>query len=378
MKSQQFRPDELEREVLRDLIDDVQHQCNVSEQALMLLDRNPHDTDLLHQLFRAVHTIKGNLGISGFSPLMPMISAAEDILGLLREGRLAYSMAVSDLLLVMLDQVDGFLQSCLANDSAQYQPQAIDNLVRAIAAIVAAPENANDQQFDQALAQLDPTLAIAAPNPDQHQEKSRDTLAKYGFDDPDLHFFRQVIAPIETRSEYWQGRNDRILKLALILNALANDPVDRMQLAAAVYVHDFGMAFMPLNLLHHEGTLQDDEIILLRSHVLCSAQLLQNMPRWREAREIVQQHHEAVDGSGYPNGLRDQQICDGAKILAIADTFDALTHQRAHKSHLKRPVVRAVREINELAGKQLCRHWVERFNQAVQPVLLAHHSKHFQ
>jgi HD-GYP domain-containing protein (c-di-GMP phosphodiesterase class II) len=143
----------------------------------------------------------------------------------------------------------------------------------------------------------------------------------------------------------------------------------------AVYAHDFGMAFMPLEILHKEATLTDNDIVLLRSHVMCSANLLQHMEQWRPAAEIVMQHHEAVNGSGYPVGMRDKEICDGAKILAIADTFDALTHQRASALHQKRPIIRAVKEINDCAGKSLSQKWVEIFNKAVDPVLAEYRAR---
>jgi HD-GYP domain-containing protein (c-di-GMP phosphodiesterase class II) len=157
----------------------------------------------------------------------------------------------------------------------------------------------------------------------------------------------------------------------LILNRLAGRPVNEQDLAVAVYVHDFGMAFIPVELLHKQTQLDDAEILLLRSHVQSSAQLLQQLPRWQAAREIVLQHHEAVDGSGYPFGLREREISDGAKMLAIADSFDAMTHHRAYASHQKRPIIRAVKEINQCAGKQLSPYWVEVFNRAVAPVLAA-------
>lgn len=204
-----------------------------------------------------------------------------------------------------------------------------------------------------------------------------DCLDQLGLDeDLDLAFFRDLMQPIEERTRFWRGRCDRILRLALILNDVGGSPVDEQQLAVAVYAHDFGMAFMPLDVLHKNGTLTDCEILLLRSHVQSSACLLQHMSRWQAAKQMVLQHHEAVNGSGYPYGLREKEIVDGAKILAIVDAFDALTHQRAYTSLEKKNIIRAVNEINKHAGVQFSQHWVNVFNQVVQPVLLAHHAKH--
>jgi HD-GYP domain-containing protein (c-di-GMP phosphodiesterase class II) len=209
-------------------------------------------------------------------------------------------------------------------------------------------------------------------NPDDSSQQSADFLKSLGLAaNEDLEFFRDMMEPIESRSRYWQGRADRILKMVLILNKQIGKPVDERQLTAAVYVHDFGMAFIPPELLHKEGVLSDHEISLLRSHVQSSAHLLQHMPKWQQAKEMVLQHHEAVNGSGYPYGLREREICEGAKIIAVADSFDAITHQRAYGAHLKTSVLKAIKDINDCGGRQLSLYWVEVFNQVVEPVITA-------
>lgn len=372
-----FQPPDLDRALLRDLTDDVLEHYRSCEEMLLNLERTPSDNDTINRLFRAVHTIKGNLGITGISPPQPLLTAAEDLIGKVRAGDMPFSDSLGDLLLVILDKVVAFLEDVVNQGEASLDPGITGALSDAVTRICAAttPGVDHSAELNRALALLDPSLAISdAPLATESTQPT--VFADLDLTgNTDLLFFRTLMEPIEQRSEYWRGRNDRLLKMALILNQLADNPVNREQLAAAVYVHDFGMAFMPLDLLHSPDTLNDNQIILLRSHVQLSAQLLQNMPQWSKAREMIMQHHEAVDGSGYPYGLRGKQICDGAKIIAIADTFDALTHQRAQQGHVKRPVIRAVKEINDCAGRQLCREWVAIFNRAVQPILLAHHTR---
>ena len=251
----------------------------------------------------------------------------------------------------------------------------LNDLAKKIDKIAQSRGREQEELVAQTIRMLDPAVIVSLEKNavDKQNIKNDPFLENVGFeDDKDVQFFRDLMAPVEKRSHYWQGRGDRILKLSLLLNKLGGSPVDTQQLAIAVYVHDFGMAFMPVELLHKENLLLDSEIILLRSHIQSSVHLLAHMPKWADAKEIVLQHHEAVNGSGYPFGLQDKEICDGAKILAIADTFDALTHQRAYISHQKRPVIRAVGEINACAGQQLCKYWVDVFNRAVQPVIKAH------
>ena len=377
-----FQCDELDLAVVHELVEDINDHYQISEDALLKLDRRPDDRELIMSLFRSVHTIKGDLGVVGFTPASPLLNAVEDVLGLLREGELHYSPLISDLILLVLDRVRNYVDSFKSYGFVEYDQSQVEALSQQIIAVVDEVHRNGEQPLQQqkiadVIRQLDPSVEITEEESADNTRLLVDSfLSNLGLTrDEDVEFFRNIMDPVERRSQYWQGRSDRILKMALILNQLGGSPVDEKQLAVAVYVHDFGMAFMPLELLHKEATLSNTEILLLRSHVTSSAHLLQFMEYWQPAREIVLQHHEAANGSGYPYGLREKEICDGAKILAIADTFDALTHQRAYSAHQKRPVIRAVKEVNECAGKQLSASWVEIFNKAVQPVILAHRAR---
>ena len=185
----------------------------------------------------------------------------------------------------------------------------------------------------------------------------------------DMLFFRELMQTIEHRSNYWAGRGDRIAKLALYINHQAGSPIDDDQLAVACYVHDFGMAFMPLHLLNKTEPLSDNEFNLMRSHVYKSSRLLEHLDQWDHARKIVMQHHERPDGSGYPLGLKDADICDGAKLLAILDTYDAMTHSRAHNKSSRVPKKQAVIEMNRQAKGQFSAEWMRHFNSVMTSLL---------
>ena len=112
--------------------------------------------------------------------------------------------------------------------------------------------------------------------------------------------------------------------------------------------------------------LNSDELEALYGHPAAAYQLLSSAKRWNQAANAVLQHHEHVDGNGYPNKLAGNSICEGAKILAIADAFEARTHERAYATQLKRPLIRAVLEINRCSGSQFDTGWVEVFNETVR------------
>ena len=157
-----------------------------------------------------------------------------------------------------------------------------------------------------------------------------------------------------------------MLRLALAMNEKAGKPIEAEQLAAAVYLHDIGMAFLPLEILHKTSSLNPEEREDLQAHPNVAFQLLSSGRRWDQAAMSVLQHHEKIDGSGYPNKLPGEQICDGAKILAIVDAFEARTHERAYHTQLKRPLVRAVLEINRCSESHFDPEWVEVFNEVVR------------
>jgi HD-GYP domain-containing protein (c-di-GMP phosphodiesterase class II) len=136
----------------------------------------------------------------------------------------------------------------------------------------------------------------------------------------------------ERRSQYWQGRGLRQLDLALAINQLGGRPEQPEQLAAAICLHDIGMAFLPLEMLHKEAHFNREERRQMHSHPRLAYELLKRMPRWDAAADIALQHQEYADGSGYPKGLQEIETSPGALIINIVDTFDARTHERAHQT----------------------------------------------
>jgi len=104
-------------------------------------------------------------------------------------------------------------------------------------------------------------------------------------------------------------------------------------LAQAAPMHDTGKIGIPDSILKAPRKLTDDEMTVMRTHALIGAEILSrsDTPLFRLASEIAHGHHEKWDGSGYPNGLKGQDIPQSARIVAIADVFDALTMRRPYK-----------------------------------------------
>ena len=376
---QMFKHEDLDEDILIDLLEEINELYEASEQTLIELELKPEDNELQRSLFRSIHTIKGDLGLVNFSPLIPLLQHGEDLLDYLRKGQIHYTSTMSDLVLLIMDKVKVFVQSCIKTGHAEYDKELFDQLVSAIKRITPENSEQHEQLLAKAVLLLDPSLDLGHEH-DQAGETQTSTapvsIATTGIpksttneEREDLVFFRELIKPIEKRSSYWEGRGDRIAKLAGYINKIAGSPINEVQLAVACYMHDFGMAFMPIAILHKREKLEESEFNLMRSHVYKSARLLENLNQWNDARKMVMQHHERIDGSGYPMGIKENDICEGAKLLAILDTFDAITHARAHKGHLQRPKKKAVIEINRIANGQFSKTWMQAFNSGMAALL---------
>ncbi|RMH86917.1 HD domain-containing protein [Pseudomonas sp. AOB-7] len=357
---------DLSSDLLDDFRLDAAEQFPRCEQLLIELERAPSSGERLRELFRLVHTLKGNLGYVGLNALMPLPQAMEDVLGALREERLAFDSLLGDILLLTLDHLRALIDQALGGPNARLGAAQLDQLCQALQALAMAPASQQGEIRRQLLQRLDPSTHLQAP-PAPLQSQTDALLAHHGIAaHPDLQFFAALTQAAEQRSRYWQGRNLRLLDLSLSINAQGGLAERPEQLAAAVCLHDLGMAFLPLQLLHKQADLSREERRLMQGHPRLAGDLLRRMPDWAPAMEIVLQHQEHADGSGYPKGLREAEISPGALILHIADAFDARTHERAHQTLSKRPLLRAILEINNLAGQQFSAHWVEVFNRTLQ------------
>jgi putative nucleotidyltransferase with HDIG domain len=116
-----------------------------------------------------------------------------------------------------------------------------------------------------------------------------------------------------------------------------------LQLEHGALLHDIGKLDVPLSILTKSAPLDDDEWHVMRKHPQVGYDLLQKLPRFAGAASLVLAHHEAFDGSGYPFSLKGDKIPVGARILAIADAYDSMTHP-----HTQRPPMLPALALNEI------------------------------
>ncbi|MBN2565194.1 MAG: response regulator [Candidatus Eisenbacteria bacterium] len=157
---------------------------------------------------------------------------------------------------------------------------------------------------------------------------------------------------LEAKDEYTQGHSARVAEQSVAIArrlALSDKQVQHIWLAG--YLHDIGKIGIRETVLNKPGKLDENEWRLIQQHPVFAGRILGPIPELTEIIEIVVHHHERYDGSGYPDGLEGGRIPLGARVLSVADAYDALTSKRPYRDALSEQ--EALRIIDEAAGTQL-------------------------
>ena len=143
---------------------------------------------------------------------------------------------------------------------------------------------------------------------------------------------RALAAALEARDVETKGHSERVVGYCLRLGKQMglNDP-HLITLENGALLHDIGKIGVPDGILLKRGALTDEEWNHMRRHVEYGAQIIRGIDFLEGASEIVAQHHERFNGSGYPNHMEGDQICLGARIFAVADAVDAMTSDRPYR-----------------------------------------------
>jgi len=143
----------------------------------------------------------------------------------------------------------------------------------------------------------------------------------------------QAISEItELRDPYTAGHQERVTELACAIGRTMGFAEDRLEgLRVAGLLHDIGKVSIPAEILSKPTALAETEMALIRQHSEAGARILENTPFPWPIAEMVLQHHERLDGSGYPHGLRGEEIALEARILAVADVIEAMSSHRPYR-----------------------------------------------
>jgi putative nucleotidyltransferase with HDIG domain len=148
-----------------------------------------------------------------------------------------------------------------------------------------------------------------------------------------------------------EGHCKRVTAFTLaIAKALNVDLAQLPEIARGAFLHDIGKMAIPDQILRKPGPLTPEEQEIMRTHCAIGYEMLSRVPFLRDVAKIVLAHQEHYDGSGYPNGLKGEDIPLGARIFAVADTLDAMTSDRPYRSALSLEQAKA--EIARCSGTQ--------------------------
>lgn len=153
-----------------------------------------------------------------------------------------------------------------------------------------------------------------------------------------------VVAVLECRDPDLLEHQRHVTQLACAIAREMGLPEDQIVgLKIAAMVHDIGMVFIPLEILNKSVPLNDVEMGLIKTHPQAGHYMLRNLDFSRPVAEIVLQHHERLNGSGYPARLKGKDILLEAKILAVPDVIEAMAHSRPHRVNLG--IIPALQEV---------------------------------
>lgn len=183
-----------------------------------------------------------------------------------------------------------------------------------------------------------------------HQEdkfrQSQEQLEKIS-----LQIMQMLSTTLEAKDEYTKGHSLRVAEYsARLAKALGWSDEDVQNLKQAAYLHDIGKVGIPDTILNKPAKLSEEEYAIIKQHPLIGAEILKNISLTRHVTEIARSHHERYDGKGYPDGLKGEEIPIHARIVALADSYDAMNSRRIYRAPLPQNIIRE--EIAKNRGTQ--------------------------
>lgn len=357
-----------DEEIIQELFDSLIDLSDEADECLAILKTESSD-ELLHRLFRAIHTIKGNAALVSLESVVSFTHSLEEVAGSLRAHRYSSSPAICEIIQVSLEIIRGLHQRDLFEvDVGELHEHKINDMLIELSQ---CDESNLHQVTLSILAFMGfddlETVPVIKAEIDKSQQAIQIILndEKYF---TDLNFFHELALLQDGQSHYWSGRSIQIFEWAMKTNSVAGNIVPYEQFAAAIYLHDIGMTFLPNEVRSKSSNYSEHERALVQQHPKWGYEFLSRIPGWQEASNIILDHHERVDGKDYPNGKKSGDIHPGAKIFAIIDAFFSITRGRADRKQ-RQSVIRALMEINKNINTQFDAYLFQCFNSMIRQSL---------
>jgi HD-GYP domain-containing protein (c-di-GMP phosphodiesterase class II) len=179
-----------------------------------------------------------------------------------------------------------------------------------------------------------------------------------------INVVKSFVQAIEAKDKYTRGHSERVSHYVMRVAARLNlNEEQRKDLNWASVLHDIGKIGIPEAILNKPGSLTDEEYSIIKAHPQKGYKILQPLEQLSASLPGILHHHERYDGLGYPHGLKGEDIPLAARIIAVVDTFDAITSDRAYRAG--KTVKEALAIIEKVAGSQLAPDLVEVFKEVL-------------
>ena len=180
----------------------------------------------------------------------------------------------------------------------------------------------------------------------------------------DISNLMDIMQQVEKKDRYTHQHSNRVAKYSVrIAQELKLNREQLENLTVAAFLHDIGKIHVPTEVLNKPGRLTDEEFTLIKKHPADGAEMVKDS-YYSELAPIIIQHHERLDGSGYPNNLKDEEILLESKIIAVSDTFDAMTEDRSYRKAFGPQI--AMDELKKWRGLHYDRDVVDAFEQILR------------
>ncbi|MBN1897184.1 MAG: HD-GYP domain-containing protein [Spirochaetes bacterium] len=167
-----------------------------------------------------------------------------------------------------------------------------------------------------------------------------------------LELLELITSAVEARDKYTAGHSRRVMEYALkIADVLNLQEEEKRLLKTACMLHDIGKIGIPESILNKPGKLTTEEYSEIKKHPVIGVEILSHFHYFVKLLPYIYHHHERVDGMGYPKGIKKERIPLLSRIIAVADTFDALTSDRPYRKAM--PVTKAIQVLEDVKGTQL-------------------------
>ena len=353
----------LDKELKDDLLECYVEARQEMEAVVNSIEEDGFSFEKLDSLFRSLHSMKGNCSVCFLDRFVDVLHKLEEIVDGMRGHYIAYHSDLGSLTNLVVDEVYILLRQLYESHGAD---STLALLLKSNLDELYSMED-DSQRPAKAAAIL--TLIENYKVGERPQEVAHnELLIKVEFSsaqEKDITRFKELSSKLNRLLGYSPERGERIVKLCLLINAELQRPEDPVQLSAAAYMHDLGMALVL--------KVKDDEAehaAAVSNHPMVGAQLLAKYSGWEQAVSIVRSHEERFDGNGFPEGLLGSLIPTGAFIVSMSALFIDFIWGKSGDDY-KKSAMRAIQKVNQESGKCFPPHMIDAFNLAVKKMLVA-------